>query len=341
MTPTQEIHKICGNPKVHGCDGVSGVIGCYVCGGQVARGVPVASWMPDTFTDQTRVALPASPAVCESCCYVMSRTSPVPGRPPKEGKSFGGNFRNYSTLWEPGWDAPPFGDDGTRIDGYANASKGQKQIIRSFLERDHVSEWFAAIADSGQKHVLPYATINPPGRAGVVLFDERRVAIPRNVSLVGILCQLLTDGATKEEIEHGDYRPVTWQRIGADRLREFERSHGQARGNWFALALWLAQRDELEVSARIEREKVEKESAKSRSKNSGAAPRKRANRDSGDVPGLNAASVQRAPSAELLGANHEPASSVSANERNGGRVDHVSSARPKNPVAVQLRLFGD
>ena len=341
MTPTQIVHKICGERRVDGCISAIGKASCYVCGGFVERGIRTSQWMPDTFTDQTRVALPASLFVCESCCYVMSRTSTVPGRPPKDGKAFGGNFRNYSTLWEPEWNAPAFGDDGTKVTGYANASKGQKQIIRSFLERDHEAEWFAAIADSGQKHVLPYATINPPGRSGIVLFDERRVTVPSDVSLVAVLCQLLTDGVTKEELERGDYRPITWQRIGADRLRSFEYSHGQTRGNWFALALWLAQRDENEVSARLEREKVEKESAKSASKKRGNAPGKRANRKRCNVQRSDDEGMQRASADELLGANHEPAPGSSANKRNSGGVDHVSTARTKDNRSWQLRLFCD
>ena len=102
--------------------------------------------------------------------FICSRTSPVPGRPAKEGKKFGGNFRNYTHLWDER--------------GYANASKGEKPVIREFLARNHAGPWFAAIADSGQKHVLPFARLNGPGRPGIVLLDELVVRVLPDAYLV-------------------------------------------------------------------------------------------------------------------------------------------------------------
>ena len=147
--------------------------------------------MGTNFTSQTLCRAPSSGWVCEACAYITSRTSPVIGRDAKEGKKFGGSFRNYSHLWDER--------------GYVNASKGEKPAIREFLARDHRAPWFAALADSGQKHVLPFSVLNGPGRGGVVLFDEVRVPIPADQSLVDECTALLTAGATKEELECGDY----------------------------------------------------------------------------------------------------------------------------------------
>lgn len=357
MTPTQIVHAICGAPLVDDCAEGSGV--CYVCAGPVQRGKSVADWMGSNYTDQNRVAAPFADFTCEACCFIMSRTSPVPGRPPKDGKQFGGNFRNYSHLWEQGWEAPVFGDDGSRIPGYANASKGQKPLIREFLARHHDGPWFAAIADSGQKHVLPYAPINPPGKVGMVLFEEALVKVPTDTSVIVALCSLLTDGATKEELERGEYRPQTWQRLGSARLREFERVHGCKRGHWFSLALWLAQRDEDQVAERLAAEKAaadtkrqqEKEDAraakqrtkptKPTAKKPRRAARKLSSRDDGGVPGCVPESVQRSPTDGVLGPDRKPDEVRGAHQLDSGRMGDSSTARATARGSEQLGLFGD
>lgn len=381
MTPSQIVHKICNSQPVDKCaEGGAGL--CYVCGGNMSRGIPVTDWMTDSYTDQTRIAVPLATHVCESCCFVMGRLSPVPGRPAgfckgcggtgkvttvaKKGKTknstigdpcpkcegsgqatAGGNFRNYGHMWEPGWNAPPFGDSEFFVPGYANASKGQKPLIREFLEREHAAPWFCAVANSGQKHVLPYAPINSPGRAGHALFDEVLVTIPGDTSLIGELCHLLTDGATKEELERGDYRPQTWIRIGRDRLRAFESTHGRRRGGWFSLALWLAQRDEESVALRIKEEQAEFEAKKEREKQyakkqrTAEPARKPAGRGNRSVQGRVPASEERPPADELLDVHAGPLEVVSADQLNSCRVPNDVPAQASTGGGKQLGLFGD
>jgi hypothetical protein len=284
----------------------------------------------------------------------MGRLSPVPGRPPKDGKTAGGNFRNYSHLWELGWSAPPIGDDGTKCDNYANASKGQKPLIREFLSRKHSGPWFAAIADSGQKHVLPYVPINPPGSSGVVLFDDSVVTVPTDTGLIDVLSHLLTDGATKEELERGDYRPQTWQRIGPSRLRAFENTHGRTRGHWFSLAVWIAQRDEGAVADRMAAEKIAAEAKKESEKNAKRTTKERPaakrqargagvgfDRNDRGAQGCISEAVQRAPADVVLGSDPVPGKGGSSDKRDGGRVDNCCPKGTKDPGSVQLGLFGD
>lgn len=263
-SPTQIVWRVSGAPAVEGCEDHVGP--CFVCVGQMTRGKPVRDWMGSNNTDQNRARCIAATHVCEACCFMHSRIAPVPGRPPKEGKKFGGNARNYSHLWEDSWDAPAFGDDGTRCPNYANASKGQKPLIREFLGREHKGPWFAALADSGQKHVLPFAPVNGPGRAGRVLFDELLIQIPEDQSLLTDAMALLTAGATKEEIESGQFRPMTFERC-AELVLAFEKRYSAVRGSgWFTLAIWLAQRDEEQVATRLEAEKEAKAAAKAKAK---------------------------------------------------------------------------
>lgn len=317
-TPPQIVWAASGAPMVDACAAVDSR--CYVCGGLLARGLAVADWMGANWTDQNRARSPSSTHVCEACCYVHSRVSAVPGRPPKEGKAFGGNFRNYSHL-----------ADET---GYLNASKGEKPLIRAFLARDHGGPWFAALADSGQKHVLPFAPMNGPGRAGVVLFDEVRVPIPNDQSMVAECASLLTAGATKDELLSGDYSPRAWQ-LCESALARFEASHGSRRGGaWFALAIWLAQRDEAEVAARQAAEK--ETSARRKTK------REATNSDRGAAPRA-ARGVSRKPKlqrAEALGSDSREDASGGADNREPRGVGHEDAPRSEPLGAGQGKLPG-
>jgi hypothetical protein len=322
----------------------------------MARGALVEDWLSDGFVDHDRVALPTSPVVCEACVFVCSRTSPVPGRPPQackvcdgtlsvvripaagKGKNskkgdecpkcegsgmqeFGANYRNVSHLWDE--------------HGYVTASKGEKPVIRAFLEREHASPWFAAIADSGQKHCLPFARMNGPGRSGVVVFDDLSVAVPRDVSTIAAMCELLTEGATKDELERGNYYPRTW-RDSRNAVSAFEAAHGRSRGSgWFSLALFVAQRDDEEWQRRKDaRESVNAE----RSPKKTAGNRKRRNdpRAPERVPG----DGERAASARLLRADPKPDAERCADNHDGKRVGDAGDARRADPEPAQARLPG-
>lgn len=241
MTPSILTWQAHGSPKVAGRkQSPSG--GCYLCCGVTPFCVSVEKWMGDGFTSQTLARCPWSQHVCEACAYVTSRVSPVLGREAKEGKKFGGNFRNYS-----------HGHDET---GYRNWSKGEKPGIREFLDREHAEPWFLVVGDSGQKHTLPFARMNGPGRAGVVLFDEQTIDVPADVSLITEITTLLTLGVTKDEIGSRDYYARSWKESRSE-VDAFEERNSSARGGgWFTLALWLAQRDN-EEHARRETEKAD------------------------------------------------------------------------------------
>lgn len=318
-TPSQIAWRASGSHVVAGCAPCSGR--CWLCGGNVGRGMQVDDWLPDTFTAHSRAAVPSSPVVCEACVFVCSRVSPVPGREAKEGKKLGGNFRNFSHLWDEL--------------GYSNASKGEKPTIREFLARRHAAPWFAAIADSGQKHVLPWAPMNGPGRAGRVLFDEQAIAVPDDQGLVEEMAALLTAGATKDEMVSGDYRAQTYERC-AVAVAAFERAHSsERRGGWFTLALWLAQRDEDAVERRQAAEKEAKDAKRK-------AGRKAPNADRGDAPSR-ARGVPRGlkpEHAEALGDPVEPGEGGGPHDRDAGAVDHGAVPRDADPVTQQLDMFG-
>lgn len=160
------------------------------------------------------------------------------------GRDRGANWRNYSLLFDAS-DAVPL-----RV-----LSKGYKAEIRAWLRAEHRGPWFAAIADTGQKHVVPWTPVNI-GSRGRIRFEERELSLdPSRFGLLDDLEALLTAGATKDEVLSGDYTPSTYQRCGA-LVETFEARWSSERASvWWDLAVWLSQRDEALVAERLEREK--------------------------------------------------------------------------------------
>jgi len=302
---------------------------CYLCGGSSNLGEPVGDWMGGNFTDQNRVRNPSGQFVCAACCFVSSRITEVQGRPAKEGKKFGGCFRNYSHCIEGG--------------EYFNASKGEKPLIRAFLERKHICEWGAAIADSGQLHVIPFTRMNFGNgtTAGVVLFDKQDIAIPDDVSLIERTCDMLTTGATKDEILSGNYRIATIERCG-DMVRAYEREARSERGgNWFSFVVWLAQRDEEQVATRLENENAAKKEKDDANKRTKKPARNAGNRDDISSKKRVSARVQRASEPGLLDSNREQNASGVTPSKVSEPLVHVVPGGNAADKRGQLGLFGD
>lgn len=239
------IYRAAGMPAIADAEPCAGL--CWLCATEIDRGVPVERWQGANFTGQNKVRAPMASHVCEPCIFVCA------GRPPDA-------LRMYSHLW-------------SESGGWRKLNKGDKPEMRAFLCAPHDEPWFAAIADSGQKQLLPWTPVNPDGGSPVVNFEERIVAIPPDASArIERIAHLLTLGATKAEVERGDYGPRAWQLCG-DALRDFEQWAGRLRhGAWFMLAVWLAQRDEEVVQRRMTAEKEEKQNARRIQKGTVARP---------------------------------------------------------------------
>lgn len=333
----QIVHASAGAPAMEECAPASGV--CWQCGGEVVRGVALARWLSDSHGSHTRVSMPTSDVVCEACVFVGSRTSPVPGRPPQEGKQFGGNFRNYSHFGESG-------DDGAW--SVANASKGEKDVVRSFLTRPRRGAWFCAVAETGQKHVLPFTPTNHRGDGGGrVAFDDRLVSVPdpRTLdSLIRRTTALLTAGATKEDVESGDYSDRSWS-LCEDMIREYERDNARIRGGGLlALVVWLAQRDEAAVQSRMAAEKEVRAAARQAKgrrdadetgAHGGAArPRRRAARLDAET-----GAPSGAVTAQAVRPDHESTAPSDGDGREPERVRDPLVSLPWSGDAEQLRLL--
>lgn len=255
------------------------------------------------------------------------------GKPPD-------TLRMYSHLYE---------EDGE----YLHVNKGQKPAMRAFLRRSHSAPWFAAIADSGQKHIVPWTPVNPAGSRGRVLFEETIVALPGPDGwlMLDEIAALLTAGATKEEMSTARYSARAWQLCG-EQLRAFEREHGGKRGGpWFELALWLAQRDEAAVEDRMKIEaatradKKAADKARTKEASGGKTGRRRVGKvahENGGAAAGDPASVpvERSESAQTLGPDPVEDVVCCTPSVEPGRVVDDAPQGPSIASAVQLGLPG-
>lgn len=307
------VHIECGAQRVDECEEHSGM--CWHCGATMSRGLRVSDWQGATFVGQNRVRYAAGTHICEACIWVMSKKSPVPGKGAKEGANGAPNWRNFSVLV-----------DG---DGLVVASKGEKPLIREWLQRSHprTSPWIAAIADSGQKHVVPYAPLNFCERGGMVQFEEEVVRLG-DFAIVNRAADLLTAGATKDEMLSGDYGNA-WA-LCREGVREFEKDFSMLRGGvWFRLALWLAQRDEAAVAARLEAMKNAKRGKQGSPKRSHSA------RNPGHTSAVPSSGSQPV---EALGTTHNADQERSEAVHDSGRVGLARHEKAPDRGS-QLKLF--
>jgi hypothetical protein len=363
-TASQLLWTHIGSPAHRDCGEIDVTEPCWLCADMLGpgtccpKGQRVDDWQRANFTGQNRVRCSESLHVCEACIHICGRLAVVPGRPPRADGGIATNFRCYSHLY-----------DATR---YVSASKGEKPVIRAFLEAEKQGPWFAAIGESGQKHTLPWTPVNPGGgTVGVVMFEERTTRWHAgNERMLAEMMALLTAGATKDELFTGRFTPRAWQ-LCREQLERFEAAYGQLRGGTaYALCLWLAQRDEEVVAERMAAEKAAKAAKKVRptSKTKAAAKaakaamkieaaqtaakgrngkakrgaaRAAAHQDCGAAPRA-AAVVSAEPAgehAEALGNPAEPDAERSAPLSEPGRVGHEHAERHANSVG-QLSLFG-
>lgn len=200
---------------------------CKFCG-QASEGVAFEKWVKPTFTDFDK--LQGGEIVCNACMFFFDEASAeLAERMSKEKPQ---RMRNYSHFIVNGEWTP--------------LSKGNKAQMRELLLDDVFPE-LAAIADSGQKHIVFRATRNPAGsKAGWVQFEEQRLyLIPDDLrGLLALIEELYTE-FSKGEIESGDYAGYRILKFGLERWLKLENQIKAVRGKpIFSLALFLAQRSD-------------------------------------------------------------------------------------------------
>ena len=200
---------------------------CKFCG-QASEGVSFADWVKPTFTDFDK--LQGGEIVCNACLFFFAEASQELAE--RMGKDKPQRMRNYSHFVVNGEWTP--------------LSKGNKDKMRELLLGDFFPE-LAAIADSGQKHIVFRATRNAPGsKSGWVQFEEQRLyLIPEELRTLLLPVEGLYAGFSKGEIETGDYAGWRIIKFGLECWQELESQIKGQRGKpIFSLALFLAQRSD-------------------------------------------------------------------------------------------------
>jgi hypothetical protein len=200
---------------------------CKFCG-QASEGLAFEKWVKLTFTDFDK--LQVGEIVCNDCLFFFDEASAeLAERMNKEKPQ---RMRNYSHFIVNGEWTP--------------LSKGNKAQMRELLLGDVFPE-LAAIADSGQKHIVFRATRNTTGsKAGWVQFEEQKLYLKPD-ELRGLLAPVekLYEEFSKVEIESGDYAGYRILKFGMYRWLELENQIKAMRGKAiFSLALFLAQRSD-------------------------------------------------------------------------------------------------
>ena len=207
---------------------------CWVCAGEThGRGSPIADWDGANFTGQTRVRYPRGQAICEPCLWVMARNSDVPG--------LTGNWRNYSVLY---------------AEGEPLTIKSRATSPRCSRGSDaHTARPGSRRSRTAVKHVVPLRADQRRGaRAGALRRGAHRgSARLRGWRIVDDLAALLTAGATKDEVERGEYAGALSRCVSQRSARSSARTDtcvgADGSRSWCS-----SQRDEAEVAARLGRE---------------------------------------------------------------------------------------
>lgn len=199
---------------------------CRFCGNTVETGILFNLWVKPTFTDWDKL-MPGD-GVCEACLFWFDEASTVLQE--YFGKDKPQRMRNYSHF--------------IVLDQWFPLSKAQKTDMATLLLSEPFPE-LAAIASSGQKHIVFRAMRNPPGAAsGWVQFEDQQIWVdPAELRwLLSVLSDLYVM-FSKSEIETGEYDPRRIQQFGIERWQEYEAVVKPRRETpFFALALFLLQR---------------------------------------------------------------------------------------------------
>jgi hypothetical protein len=202
---------------------------CRICG--LSRtGQPFDVWVKPTFTDWDK--LQPGEIICDECLAWFDERSEILAT--RVGKDKPQRMRNYSHF--------------VVEDEWIPLSKGDKARMAEILLRDPFPE-LAAIAESGQKHIIFRAPRNPPGsKAGWVQLEEKSLYVePDRLRVLLGLIEALYAGFSKAEIETARYKGYRVVKFGYQQWDELERQVRSHRGSLlFHLALFLVQKGDLD-----------------------------------------------------------------------------------------------
>lgn len=204
---------------------------CRICS-QVDGGQGFNAWVRKTFTDHD--LLVPGEIICENCLFWFDENSEALADKLGKDNARYVRIRNYSHFV---------------VDGeWIPLSKGDKQRMQELLLGEPFPE-LAAIAESGQKHIVFRAARNPPdAEAGWVQFEEQSLFVqPNELAYLLDVLQALYTTFSKTEIQTGNYKQYRIRDFGLDFWYALESEIAPLRGSLlFELALFLTQKGEMD-----------------------------------------------------------------------------------------------
>lgn len=181
---------------------------CYLCGATPAT-KPKATILKDSFTQHSRAKFPTSNYLCGRCTWVLPlRLNYYNSNSGKEVKLFA---RCWSWLLSAGESHPTIEDDWVK-------DLPNRATIRRWLLEPPEPPFTIAIAESGQKHILPFSQEAHNRDFFPVLFEHDLFFINRQ-NFAERLAQyefLLGLGVTKTEINSGQYKGQNLFKLSAN-----------------------------------------------------------------------------------------------------------------------------
>jgi hypothetical protein len=167
---------------------------CAMCGSWEQRTAVTAKAIGGNFTDQYLIARPDSDRICEGCVWICS------GKPPA-------TVRMWTVIARPDRPAPPSaGKCVLPTGGFLQyTSRADMRWTVATLADPPDGPWLVSVAESGQKHHVPYAQINHGAGRWTVRMDQADiVASPSEFRAVFThVVALRAAGFTSGEIEQG------------------------------------------------------------------------------------------------------------------------------------------
>lgn len=180
---------------------------CFLCGRRHGLNL-VSEYLGEYFTDKSRARIPQSPYVCDFCAWAIKLRCWYW----HEGK------QKWSKLFARGWSSLLHGGTlvAPTIEGERTEGRDTFPIVFALPTRAQMRGWLLdppeppftiAIAESGQKHILPWAQEGHSRDYFPVQFELDSLWIDRAqfTNLIGHYEALMAMGFSKTEIDSGKY----------------------------------------------------------------------------------------------------------------------------------------
>lgn len=224
MTAPVMVWELAGRPH-RASIGVTETPGvCAMCARWQERTAPAKQWLEGkSFTDPAHLRA-RSDRVCEACAWAVT------GRGMDQ-------VRMWSILARTDIELPPSNPKAVFATKHVHfTSRADMRAVVDTLADPPGGDWMVCVAESGQKHVLPYAHVNTGAGRWSVRMDAATIdATPKDFThVLGHVLPLRSAGHTADEVN--TLQP-SWARLGTRPDVERWQQHATALQPWRASGL--------------------------------------------------------------------------------------------------------